>query len=338
MTATEGGTKTRARQRPSSAELCTPRTFVVATDFVPLWPDVNALAERYAAELDQRAAACSGHVTPTLIAILSVLEVLPLDIGFQVPKNFLAKLIGRDRSTIYDAINLGTELGLLRAYAPVRKVVNITHGRITHARTKEAGGRWSSRDTIHTHGVLYRTVKGRAWIHRNESTTRSYLRGQTGRKQVELGLVRYLRKTLSPLIRLTARRCARNPSHPTPKATTLPLVIFNSSRGTEVVGNSTSDPPTEDGGVGFADNFGKRLSAPEPIYRLRDAEVACSEGKEKQTAFQLEIDRCRRERVTTAALWKPGHWKIAGAGERRWLQEQFAPIAAALARGIADAE
>ncbi|TQF13434.1 hypothetical protein FJV41_23890 [Myxococcus llanfairpwllgwyngyllgogerychwyrndrobwllllantysiliogogogochensis] len=225
-------------------ELCSPRSYVVEADFAKVLGRLNGLAERHVAELDQWEA--SEKVTPTLGALMALLRPFhglpaarrysPGDrralcgVGVQVPLRFKAKAIGRDKSTICDALELGDTLGLIRHYAPLRRVADVTANRPADQRcasivTKDG----VERARVNTHGITYLTPAGAAWL-----DARGITWDDLGRRKARLRgtRARVLTGILGEVFDLTKKVCRHAakrllPSHPTPVEEPQPQRMFS---------------------------------------------------------------------------------------------------------------
>ncbi|MCY1003904.1 hypothetical protein OWM54_42850 [Myxococcus sp. MISCRS1] len=225
-------------------ELCSPSSYVVEADFAKVLSRLNGLAERHVAELDQWEAA--EGVTPTLGALLALLRPfhgLPATrryavgdrraqcgVGVQTPLRFKAAAIGRDKSTICDALALGDKLGLLRHHAPLRRVADVTANRPADQRCSSVVTRDGiERVRVNTHGVTYLTPAGAAWLDGRGITwddlgrRKARLRGT--RARVLTGILGEVFDLTKKVCRNTAKRLI--PSHPTPDEEPHPQRTFS---------------------------------------------------------------------------------------------------------------
>jgi hypothetical protein len=231
----------------------------VEQDFSRALERLKKFPERHRAELWQWYTTEKG-VSPTLGALLALLRFLqgigrthhqPGDrrrlygLGVQVPLRFLAAVLGRDKSTVCDAIREGERRGFLLRHAYTRKVRHITKNRPIEARleavvTKDG----EERSSVNVHGVLYLTPKGCDWVDAR-GTTRAELRArnprQEGRGHVLTGILWDVLCALREVRRALAARLARPPSHPTPEEEA------PHERVSSVVGGATENGPAPPG-------------------------------------------------------------------------------------------
>ncbi|MFP2964343.1 hypothetical protein ACLEPN_43245, partial [Myxococcus sp. 1LA] len=216
-------------------ELCSRTTYAVEQDFAPALARLRGLAKRHRAELEQWQAA--DGVSPTLGALVALLRYLqglaprqryqPGDrrklcgLGVQVPLRWLAAVLGRDKSTVCDALQEGQARGLLLRYAPLRRVAAVTAQRSPDRRKATVVTRDGiERKRINVHGILYLTPQGAAWCDRRGTTVddlgrrNARLRGQRGR--VVTGILADVLDALRSVRQAIAARFAASATDPTP--------------------------------------------------------------------------------------------------------------------------
>lgn len=216
-------------------ELCSPASYAVEQDFSPALVRLRGLARRHRAELAQWQAA--DGVSPTLGAILALLRYLQglapfrryqsgdrrklCGLGVQVPLRWLAAVVGRDKSTICDAIHEGQARGLLMRTSRLRSVAAVTAHRPAGQRRRAVVTRDGvERRRINVHGVLYLTPQGAAWLDKRGTTVadlgrrNARLRGQRGR--LVTGILADCLDTLREVRRAIAARFSAAPQDPTP--------------------------------------------------------------------------------------------------------------------------
>lgn len=235
--------------------------------------------------------------------------------GLQLPLRFLSLWLGRDKSTVCDALEEGEARGLLKRYAPTRKVEHVTRGRLQAATVK--GG--EDRDTVNVHGVLYVTPAAVELL-----TAQGFTRA--GGVEKRTGLVGSLLTALAPVLRAVARRCASAETFPTPKgrdekqepeysSSTSQLVKKGRALGTWAPGSDPPDGPS--GPAAPAGDLSTRILA------------ALGRVSPPGRGWPRSLDALTRAELTALfavysspdALW-PDLWKTGDAHRRRWLASE----------------
>ncbi|MCY1003720.1 hypothetical protein OWM54_41910 [Myxococcus sp. MISCRS1] len=228
-------------------ELCNRATYAVEADFARALPRLRGLARRHAAELRQWQQA--DGVSPTLGALLALMRYLQglapamryergdrrrlCGLGVQVPLRWLADILGRDKSTVCDALHEGCRRGYLLRYAPVRSVALVTRGRALAKRLDAVVTRDGvSRRRVNVHGVLYLTPQGAAWCDRRGTTWDDlgrHKRRLAGRRaRVLTGLLADVLDCLRAVRRaIAARLSPKGQAHPTPDEETPPEKLIS---------------------------------------------------------------------------------------------------------------
>jgi hypothetical protein len=305
-----------------------PAVYVVDSDVTA----VEGLVTRHAAELDRWR--LSDELSPTACAVLALLSMFrglrsgPDGCGVQLSLATWSRVLGRSRRMVQYAFDELRERGFIRRHRRFVKLSDVW---------TDAKGRTHTEADVRY--CVYLTSYGARRIERRGETRAVKVVAGKGRVRVlsVCGVVGALLETLRPILKLIGPRVTDPVRHCTPSVRCRPgsapdgRSAPTGAQKTEARGASPPGPRDFQSGDEPFPDF-DRSSGTELVEN--DDVPTGSRGTRGFRTFADEVQRCRREGITTAQLWKPEEWAIATPAERAWLQRQFQPIASAIARDI----
>jgi hypothetical protein len=325
--------------------MCNPAVYVVDSDVTA----VEGLATRHAAELEQWSN--RDELSPTACAVLVFLSMFrglrggDDGCGVQLSLATWSHVLGRSRRMVQYAFDELRDRGFILRHRRFVKLDDVW--------TDDKGRTHTEADV---RSVVYLTKLGALRIERRGETRKLKVKAGKGLMRVLTvsGAVGALLETLRPILKSISLRVTDAVSHCTPSVRCRPGSAPSSAEAPigpkkqKPGGASPSGPRAFKVGTDpfpdFDRSSGSELvendSSPDERARLiREARAAVREatgsiGGSPRRTFADEVQRCRRDGITTAQLWKPEEWALATPAERAWLLRQFQPIRAAIARDI----